>query len=68
MVIRSDIIRKRPLLADPMMKARVAEQGGGTVFFGSAADFGKLIAAETEKWGQVATLALPAELTTESQG
>jgi tripartite-type tricarboxylate transporter receptor subunit TctC len=39
-------------LADPKMKARVAELGG-TVFVGSPAEFGKLIADETEKWGKV---------------
>src|SRR5207344_1518931 len=36
-------------LADPKMKARIAGLGG-TVLAGSPADFGKLIAAETEKW------------------
>jgi tripartite-type tricarboxylate transporter receptor subunit TctC len=44
-------------LADPMMKARLAEQGGGTVFTGSAADFSKLIARDTDKWGKVVTFA-----------
>jgi tripartite-type tricarboxylate transporter receptor subunit TctC len=39
-------------LADPKMKARIAELGG-TVLPGSPADFGKLIADETEKWGKV---------------
>ncbi len=39
-------------LADPKMKARLADTGG-TVLSGSPADFGKLIAAETEKWGKV---------------
>src|SRR5262245_43541932 len=39
-------------LADPKMKARLAELGG-TAFVGSPADFGKLIADETEKWGKV---------------
>jgi tripartite-type tricarboxylate transporter receptor subunit TctC len=39
-------------LVDPKMKARFAELGG-TVLPGSPADFGKLIAAETEKWGKV---------------
>jgi tripartite-type tricarboxylate transporter receptor subunit TctC len=38
-------------LGDPKMKARFADLGG-TVLPGSAADFGKLIADETEKWGQ----------------
>jgi tripartite-type tricarboxylate transporter receptor subunit TctC len=39
-------------LADAKMKARLAELGG-TVFPGSPADFGKLIASDTEKWGKV---------------
>jgi len=39
-------------LVDPRMKARFADIGG-TVLPGSAADFGKLIAEETEKWGKV---------------
>ena len=39
-------------LADPKMKARLADQGG-TALPGSSADFGKLIAEETEKWGRV---------------
>jgi tripartite-type tricarboxylate transporter receptor subunit TctC len=39
-------------LADPMVKARLADMGG-MLLSGSPADFGKLIAAETEKWGQV---------------
>jgi len=39
-------------LADPKMKVRLAELGG-TVLPGSPADFGKLIAEETEKWGKV---------------
>jgi tripartite-type tricarboxylate transporter receptor subunit TctC len=39
-------------LADPKMKARLAELGG-TVLPGSPADFGKLVADETEKWGKV---------------
>ena len=40
-------------LADPTMKARLAELGGGTVFPGSPADFGKFIIAETGKWAEV---------------
>jgi tripartite-type tricarboxylate transporter receptor subunit TctC len=39
-------------LADPNMKARLAELGG-TAQPGSPADFGKLIASETEKWAKV---------------
>jgi hypothetical protein len=34
------------------MKAQLADLGG-TVIVGSPADFGKLIADETEKWGKV---------------
>src|SRR5262245_4618923 len=39
-------------LADPNMKARLADLGG-TVLAGSPADFGKLIADDTEKWSKV---------------
>ena len=39
-------------LADPKMKARLADLGG-TVLTDSPADFGKFIADETEKWGKV---------------
>ncbi len=39
-------------LADPKIKARLADLGG-TVFSGSSADFGKFIADETEKWAMV---------------
>jgi tripartite-type tricarboxylate transporter receptor subunit TctC len=39
-------------LADPTFKARLADLGG-TMLPGSPADFGKLIADETEKWGKV---------------
>jgi tripartite-type tricarboxylate transporter receptor subunit TctC len=39
-------------LADPKLKARLADLGG-TPLLGSPADFGKLIAEETEKWGKV---------------
>jgi tripartite-type tricarboxylate transporter receptor subunit TctC len=39
-------------LADPRMKARVADLGG-TVFASSPADFGTFIAAYTEKWAKV---------------
>jgi len=39
-------------LADPPTKARLADLGATTVA-GSAADFAKLIADETDKWGKV---------------
>jgi|SRR5262245_1530535 len=39
-------------LADSKMKARFADLGG-TVVPGSPADYGKLLADETEKWGKV---------------
>jgi tripartite-type tricarboxylate transporter receptor subunit TctC len=39
-------------LTDPKMKARLAELGG-TVSAGSAADFGKLIAAEPRKFAGI---------------
>jgi tripartite-type tricarboxylate transporter receptor subunit TctC len=39
-------------LADPKMKATLADLGG-MVLAGSPADFGKLIADDTEKWGKV---------------
>jgi tripartite-type tricarboxylate transporter receptor subunit TctC len=43
-------------LADPGFKARLAHLDG-TALGGSPADFGKLIADETEKWGKVIRLA-----------
>jgi tripartite-type tricarboxylate transporter receptor subunit TctC len=39
-------------LADPKMKARLADFGGTPLVL-SPADFGKFIAQETEKWGKV---------------
>ena len=39
-------------LADPKMKTRLADFGG-TMLSGSPADFGKLIADDTEKWRKV---------------
>ena len=39
-------------LADPKMRARLAELGGVPIG-GTPADFGKVIAAETEKWAKV---------------
>jgi tripartite-type tricarboxylate transporter receptor subunit TctC len=43
-------------LADPKIKARMAESGGNALA-GSPADFGKLIADETEKWGKLIRVA-----------
>ena len=43
-------------LFDPKLKERLADFGG-TVLVGSPADFGKLIAEETEKWGKVVRFA-----------
>jgi tripartite-type tricarboxylate transporter receptor subunit TctC len=40
------------ILADPKAKARLAELGA-SLLAGSSADFGKLVADETEKWGKV---------------
>jgi tripartite-type tricarboxylate transporter receptor subunit TctC len=39
-------------LADPRIKAQIADLGG-TVLGGSPADFGKFVADETEKWSKV---------------
>jgi tripartite-type tricarboxylate transporter receptor subunit TctC len=39
-------------LADPKIKARLADLGG-TVLPGTPADFGKLVAQETDKWAKV---------------
>jgi tripartite-type tricarboxylate transporter receptor subunit TctC len=44
------------VLADPKLKARVTDLGS-TTLAGSPADFGKLIAAETEKWAKVVKFA-----------
>jgi tripartite-type tricarboxylate transporter receptor subunit TctC len=54
---RDEIIEKLNMeinaaLTDPKMRARLADLGG-TPLVGSPADFGKLIAEETEKWGKV---------------
>jgi len=43
-------------LTDPKLKGRLADLGG-TALAGSPADFGKLIADETEKWGKVVKFA-----------
>jgi len=40
------------ILADPEMRARIVSLGA-TILAGSPADFRKLIAVETEKWGKV---------------
>jgi tripartite-type tricarboxylate transporter receptor subunit TctC len=40
------------VIDDPKMKARLADLGG-TVLSSSPADFGKLIADETDKWAKV---------------
>jgi tripartite-type tricarboxylate transporter receptor subunit TctC len=43
-------------LADPQVRDRLANLGG-TVLAGSPADFGKLLAEDTEKWGKVVKFA-----------
>jgi tripartite-type tricarboxylate transporter receptor subunit TctC len=43
-------------LADPKMQARIADLGG-TVLPGTAAQFGKLLGEETEKWAKVVKFA-----------
>ena len=52
-----DIIEKlnktvNAILADPAVKAKFADMGA-TLIMSSPADFGKYVAAETEKWGKV---------------
>src|SRR6201991_1410787 len=44
------------ILADPKVKAKFSEYGA-MLLPGSAADFGKLLADETEKWGKVVKFA-----------
>jgi tripartite-type tricarboxylate transporter receptor subunit TctC len=44
------------VLSDPKIKARLADSGG-TVLPGSSAEFGNLIAEETEKWAKVVRFA-----------
>jgi len=44
------------ILAEPAMKARIAELGGVTLI-GTPDDFGKIVAAETEKWEKVVKFA-----------
>jgi len=53
----TDIVNKlnreiNVVLDDPKIKTRLADLGG-TTLSGSPADFGKLMADETEKWGKV---------------
>jgi tripartite-type tricarboxylate transporter receptor subunit TctC len=53
----ADIITKlnneiNAALASPVMKARIADFGGRPLVL-SPAEFGKLLAEETEKWGKV---------------
>jgi tripartite-type tricarboxylate transporter receptor subunit TctC len=43
-------------VADPKIKARLADLGGAALA-GSPTDFGKLVADETEKWGKVVKFA-----------
>jgi len=43
-------------LADPQLKARLADLGG-TVIAGSPSDFGSFVAAETDKWAKVVRFA-----------
>src|SRR5262245_40319145 len=43
-------------LADPQLKARLADLGG-TVIAGSPSDFGSFVAAETEQWAKVVRFA-----------
>jgi len=40
------------ILADPQIKARIADMGASP-FAGSAADFAKFVAEDTERWGKV---------------
>ena len=55
-------------LADPKMNARLADLGG-KVLPGSPAEFGKLIADETEKWAKVVRfVGREARLITEKDG
>jgi len=56
-----DIIEKlnktvNDILADPAVKKKFADMGA-TLIVSSPADFGKYVAAETEKWGKVVKFA-----------
>ena len=44
------------MLADPAVRARMAELGS-EIFISSPADFAKLITEETEKWAKVVKFA-----------
>ena len=44
------------VLANPKLQARLAELGGEAMPM-TAAEFGNLVAAETEKWGKVVKFA-----------
>jgi len=44
------------VLGEPAVKVRMAELGS-EIFTGSPADFGKLVAEETEKWAKVVKFA-----------
>ena len=48
-------------LADPKLKARLAELGG-TPLVGAPADFARHIASETEKWREVSNFPAPARI------
>ena len=52
----SDATRVNSIVADPKMKARLADLGGSPLA-GSPADFGRLIAEETDKWAKVVKFA-----------
>ena len=48
---------ERSMQASPIPRSRPLADLGGTVLAGSPADFGKLIADETEKWAKVVKFA-----------
>jgi tripartite-type tricarboxylate transporter receptor subunit TctC len=58
--LRGHVVQLNPhvnaALADAKLKARLGELGG-TPLTGSPADFGKLLAEETEKWAKVVKFA-----------
>ena len=51
-ILRRPNVDLAAALPDPKIKTRLAELGG-TALAGSPADFGRLIADETEKWAKV---------------